>query len=413
MRCVLLADGPGDVVELAGRLVAAPSPNPPGDERAAAAVVLEALAERGLPGAQTISRAAERPNVLLTLDFGPGGRHLCLSGHLDTKPVGSARWQTDPFTATVADGRLYGLGAVDMKGAIAAMICAAARVVASPPSCGRLTLLFTADEEDGAAWGARYLAESGQVVADGIVIGEPGGLRSDFDRLHLGSRGIARLRFRVRGDQGHASLSDRSGAVNASTEAARLLLAFAERFRPSQPSPPAEVDGWTTTVTGGVRLSGGVGYGVVPGEAAFDGEVRTLPGMSRDRFEEELGQFMAAEHVANPRLRAEAGTAEPPADWLPATLVDDMDPLVAAARNSCRAELGVIPPSAVFPGTTDAAFLHAMAGVPTLPALGPGLLACAHAADEWVSVDALGRAVSLYEALTRCFCAGSTSRRDS
>jgi acetylornithine deacetylase/succinyl-diaminopimelate desuccinylase-like protein len=408
-----LADDRGEIIELAGRLVAAPSPNPPGDERAAAAVVLDALAERGLSGARIVSRGPERPNVVLTLDFGPGGRHLCLSGHLDTKPVGSARWHTDPFTATVVDGRLFGLGAVDMKGAIAAMICAAARVAASPPARGRLTLLFTADEEDGAAWGARYLAESGHVAADGVVIGEPGGLQADFDRLHLGSRGIARLRFRVSGDQGHASLSDRSGAVNASTEMARLLLGFTERFRPGQPPSPTELDGWTTTVTGGVRLSGGVGYGIVPGEAGFDGEVRTLPGMSRDTFEDELRQFMAAEHAANPRLRAQAGTAEPPADWLPATLVDDADPLVAAARQSCRQELGVIPPSAVFPGTTDAAFLQAMAGVPTLPALGPGLLACAHGADEWVSVNALGRAVSLYEALTRCFCAGPTSETDS
>jgi acetylornithine deacetylase/succinyl-diaminopimelate desuccinylase-like protein len=408
-----LADDAGEVIELAGRLVAAPSPNPPGDERAAAAVVLEALAERGLAGARTVSRAPERPNVLLTLDFGPGGRHLCLSGHLDTKPVGSARWQTDPFTATVQDGRLYGLGAVDMKGAIAAMICAAARVARNPPSRGRLSLLFTADEEDGAAWGARFLAESGHVDADGIVIGEPGGLETDFDRLHLGSRGIARLRFRVNGDQGHASISDRSGAVNASTEAAKLLLAFAERFRPSQPAPPTEIDGWTTTITGGVRLSGGVGYGVVPGEAAFDGEVRTLPGMSRDRFEDELRQFIATEHAANPRLRAVAGTAEPPADWLAATLVNDEDPLVAVARNSCLQVLGAIPPASVFPGTTDASFLHSIAGVPTLPALGPGLLASAHGADEWVCVDALNRAISLYEALARCFCAGSTARTDS
>jgi succinyl-diaminopimelate desuccinylase len=53
----------------------------------------------------------------VTIDFGPGGRHLCLCGHMDTKPVGSTECETDPFEAAISDGRLYGLGACDMKAA--------------------------------------------------------------------------------------------------------------------------------------------------------------------------------------------------------------------------------------------------------------------------------------------------------
>ena len=115
-----------DVVELARELIRAASPNPPGDERAAAAVVVAAAESLGLPPARRIAREEQRPNLLTTLDFGPGGRHLVLSGHLDTKPVGDARWRVDPLGAEVDGDRLYGLGSADMKAAVAAMLVTAA-----------------------------------------------------------------------------------------------------------------------------------------------------------------------------------------------------------------------------------------------------------------------------------------------
>ena len=139
------------VVELTSALIAARSPNPPGDEREVAAVASEALPVTP----RVIASAPERPNLEATLDFGPGGRHLVLCGHLDTKPVGGAHWSVDPFSATIDGDRLYGLGSTDMKGAVAAMIVAA-RDLDLPR--GRLSLLLVADEENGAAYGARHVA---------------------------------------------------------------------------------------------------------------------------------------------------------------------------------------------------------------------------------------------------------------
>jgi acetylornithine deacetylase/succinyl-diaminopimelate desuccinylase-like protein len=344
---------------------------------------------------------------LTTLDFGPGGRHLCLSGHLDTKPIGEAPWTVPADRATLDGNRLYGRGAVDMKGAVAAMIVAAARLAADPPPCGRVSLLFTADEEDGAAFGAHFVAAERLLDADGVVIGEPAGLAGDFDRLHLVSRGIARFRIEVEGDQGHSSLSDRTGAVNASVELARLLAAFADRFRPEQPSNDDELDGWTTTVNAGVRISGGVAYGVVPGLASFEAEVRLLPGMTREAFERDLKTFVATEAAGNPRLRATVEFDQAPRGWLAGTEVKRDHPLAQAAREACCAVLGAAPPDCVYPATTDAAWLHGLAGIPTLPAFGPGLLAQAHGADECVAIDALQRSVNLYEELARVYCGGA------
>ncbi|HEY3687006.1 MAG TPA: M20 family metallopeptidase [Streptosporangiaceae bacterium] len=413
-----MTDGPdgrgrSSVIDLTAALVAAPSPNPPGGEGAAAEVVAAALRERGLPAPVTIARATDRPNLLVTLDFGPGGRHLCLSGHLDTKPVGDAVWSVDPMRATIDGDRLYGLGSADMKGAVAAMAEAAAALAAGGPPRGRLTLLFTADEEDGAAYGARHLAEGALAEAglppiDAVVIGEPGGIDADWDRLHRVSRGIARLRVTAGGDQGHSSLAERTGAVNASVEMARLLAAFADGFRPSVPGHDP-IEGWAATVNAGLRVGGGVGYGVIPGEAYFDAEVRLLPGMDRDGFDAELHAFLAAQMKANPRLRATAGYDAPPCDWLPGTEVPAGHPVVAAVRTACERVLGAAPPDSVFPGTTDAAWLHGRAGLPTLPAVGPGLLKRCHGRDEWVSVAAVEQAVDVYRELAAVFCAGEVT----
>jgi succinyl-diaminopimelate desuccinylase len=375
------------VVELTTALIEAPSPNPPGDERAVAAVASEAL-----PVApRVIAAAPERPNLLATLDFGPGGRHLVLCGHIDTKPVGGAAWSVDPFRATIDGDRLYGLGSTDMKGAVAAMIVAASRM---RPARGRLSLLLVADEEAGAAYGAKVVAP--EIDADAIVIGEPCGVETDFDRLPLVSRGIARWRAVARGEQGHSSLS--GGPSNAGVEAARAVVALADGGPLAAPPNRYGLDGWELTLNPALRFDGGVGYGVLPAEIAALCEVRLLPGTSRDALTAEL------------RVRMNGVALEwDEVDWLEATAVAPGDPVALAARRA----LGDVPDS-VFPGTTDAAWLAPRA--PTLPALGPGLLSRAHAADEWVSVEALHRTVDLYVALAEEFCAGnepSAAPRDS
>jgi acetylornithine deacetylase/succinyl-diaminopimelate desuccinylase-like protein len=394
-----------DVIGIARELVRTPSPNPPGDESAVAAIVQELLPALQLPKAHVIARHESRPNLLVTLDFGAGGRHLVLSGHLDTKPVADATWRVDPFGADVEGDRLYGLGSGDMKSALAAMLVTASRLARSAPSCGRLSLLFTADEENGSAYGAYHVAHSVPLDADGVVIGEPGGIHEDYDRLHLVSRGIARLRLVARGRQGHSSLSDELGTRNAGVDAARAVTEVADSLALDTPENVHGLGGWTPTVNTGMIYRGGVGFGVLPGVMAVDTEVRLLPGMRREAVDEAFTAL--AERVSQKTggdLRIEFD--EPPNDWLPATLVAPSDPLVEAARAACQAVLGTDPAPAVFPGTTDATWFNALQGLPTLPALGPGLLRRAHAADEWVSITVVGQAVELYTHLAMAYCSG-------
>lgn len=394
---------PIDVIDLARALIRTPSPNPPGDERAVAALLTDLMREVGLPEPKVIARSDHRPNVVTTLDFGAHGRHLVLSGHLDTKPVGDGHWSVDPFAADLDGDRLYGLGSGDMKAAVAAMVVSLSRLAARPPSCGRVSLVLTADEEDGASYGAHHVASTVQLDADAVVIGEPGGIESDFDRLHLVSRGIARLRIVARGAQGHSSLSGESGWRNAGVDAARAVAALADGVSIASPDNPGGVLGWECTVNTGLVFRGGVGYGVLPGEMLVDTEVRLLPDMTRQAvsaaLEERLAQ-LARSTGADLHLEFDA----PPNDWLPATIVNQHAPVADAARIACRAALGAEPPDSVFPGTTDATWFSELQGIPTLPALGPGLLRRAHAADEWVSAAAVRQSVDLYVALAEAFC---------
>src|SRR5215203_6956633 len=106
-----LGEREGEVIALTSALVSAPSPNLPGDETAAAAVIERALSHYGLPQPRVLAEEPHRPNLLVRIDGARPGPHLALCGHLDTKPVGDAvdQWHTDPFTATIDGDRLYGL----------------------------------------------------------------------------------------------------------------------------------------------------------------------------------------------------------------------------------------------------------------------------------------------------------------
>lgn len=406
------AGGGEDVVALARELIRVPSPNPPGDERGVAATVTDIVARAGLPAATVRARSPERPNLISTLDFGPGGQHLVLCGHLDTKPVGDAAWNVAPLGAELDGDRLYGLGSADMKGALAAMVVAASRLArAGDLRAGALSLVFTADEEDGAWYGAQYLTQyltenlTGHRAprVDAVVIGEPGGMDDDFDLLHLGSRGIARLRATATARQGHSSLSG-GGARNAGVDAARAVVALAERLVLPEPPDPYGLRGWNATVNTGLAFRGGVGYGVLPGHVGVDTEVRLLPGMSREDVRGPVAGLLA-------EVAAETGAVLSvdfdERGFLPGTVTPPGGALPAAVRAACRAVLRRVPPDAMFPGTTDAAWLQPGWNVPVLPAFGPGLLRRAHAADEWVSVSALRQSVELYEHVARHFCADS------
>ena len=147
--------------------------------------------------------------------IGTGGRHFCFAGHSDVVPVGDlSSWTIGPFAAELSDGYLFGRGAADMKGAIAAFTDAAARFVGrrGRDFGGSISLLITGDEEGPAVNGTvkmlKRLAERGETI-DACVVGEPTSSRRFGDMMKIGRRGSMTVDLTVRGVQGHVAYPER------------------------------------------------------------------------------------------------------------------------------------------------------------------------------------------------------------
>jgi acetylornithine deacetylase/succinyl-diaminopimelate desuccinylase-like protein len=386
-----------ELIGFACELVATPSPNPPGDERAIAALVVDKLRELGIAHTEIVGATEERPNLIAHV--GPaGGRTLILCGHLDTKPAGDLeQWRRDPYDATIDDGELHGLGSGDMKGAVAAMVFAAGALNAAGELPGRLTLVLTADEEAGARFGAQWLAENGHLRGDAALLGEPCGIVREWEAIDLVSRGAALFKIRVKGTQMHSSISDRLPSVNATVQMARLVDRMHRTLKQHLRYPRSSVPGLEPTINVGVTAQAGVYYGVYPGRAEFACDIRTVPGMTRDTIEEDLEGFLRSAMEDDPQLDAELDFET----WVPSTEIDSGHPLVSALREASAEVLGAECPLGVFPGATDASHLQLTAGIPTVAAFGPGFLPRAHSPNETASVAGIVQAAEIYAIAAR------------
>ena len=380
-----------ELIEFLRELVAAPSPSPPGDERAVAALVAGRLRALGIGDVEVLAKAPERPNVLARVPGRGDGPTLMLAGHLDTKPPGDlAAWRTPPWKPAVANGTLTGLGSADMKGAVAGMVYAASAVAATGVR-GTLALALTADEEAGGTYGAKWLAEEGLIQADACVIGEPSGIARDWEAIRLVSRGSAIFTIRVRGTQMHSSLSDRLSSVNASVLLARLMARM-DHERSSILTFDQHPLAAGPTLNVGLTVRSGIGYGILPGEGEFLSDVRALPGMTKEGIEADLDAFLERVKRDEPELDAELVFDQ----WTPASEIPADHPVVGALQQAAENVLGAPVPLDSFPGGTDAPFFHRDAGIPTVPSFGPGLLTVAHTPNESISIESVVQGARIY-----------------
>ena len=393
-----LDDHRDELLEYTRDLIATPSMNPPGDERAMADAVIGRLNDLGLKGAEVKAKVPERPNVIFQLNGDPAGPTLMLSGHLDTKPIGeAAQWHTDPFGGEIIDDQLYGLGSGDLKAAIAAMIYAAAALDFTKVTLGgNLLLVFSADEEAGSTYGADYLVEEGLVHADAAVLGEPAGIQREWEYLCLISRGNCCFRIKVRGSQMHSSISDILPSVNASAKMAHVLWRMQNELAAELNYSPHPLCPQGPTLNVGVMVSGGVYFGVYPGYAEFACDLRTLPGMTQEGVRRDIEKFLDRMRQQDAELKVELEFEPLPLGWIEPSEIAMDHPLVLAMHKAAEQVLGYRPPLGAIPGTTDAPKFQAGLGIPTIPAFGPGRLPLAHSPNEHISVNSPIQAARIY-----------------
>ena len=373
-----------DALALTRALVAVDSRNPslapdgPG-EAAAADLLGSVLTDWGL-AVELQEPAPGRRNVVARIGPRDGRRSLLLNGHLDT--VGVEGMVHAPFTPTERDGRLYGRGATDMKAGVAAM-CAAAVQAADAGLDGEILVAAVADEEWGSL-GTRHLLAAG-VRADAAIVTEP--TRLAIAPAH---KGFTWAEVTVHGRAAHGSRHD--VGVDAITHAALLLAELEAHQRTAMPRRTHPLLGRASWHAGTIR--GGTGPSTYPDACEVSLERRTIPGEDGSEFAGELDAAIARVRATTPTF---AATVTPGLIQQPNDLPLDHS-LVRALEAGCTAG-GVAPRIEGLACWTDAALFTA-AGIPAL-CFGPGDIALAHAAEEWVAIDEIAAATAVLTQVLR------------
>ena len=347
------------------RLVATDSTNPPGGEASTVAVLADHLGRHGLR-AETVEVLPGRPN--LSVAFGSGdGPILLLNAHMDTMPVGPG-WSRSPYGAIIEDGLLYGRGACDAKGGLAAMVEAVVAIAAAKVNLrGRVVLDAVIDEEAGAAGTLANVAAGRR--ADWAIVAEP----TELAIARVGN-GQLDVTLSVHGRAAHGSMPDKGRSAIA--DAAALVAAFEAAHARLRATPypalgPASYN--VGTIEGGLQAS------IVAAECRLEVDRRILPGSTIEAATAEIDALIESVRAARPGLDVtrEVTLAIPPVE-VPAD-----SPVCVALAAALRA-LGGAAIVGGLRATSDAAWLAA-ADIPAV-VFGPGSLVDAHRPDERVAL---------------------------
>jgi len=429
-----------DPVELLRDLIRFDTTNPPGNEEACIAFVENLLREHGIQS-ERYEQVPGRPNLIARHAGANGGPPLLLQGHVDVVTTAGQRWSKPPFGADVADGYVWGRGALDMKGGVAMLISAfvAAHEAGSPTP---LVLCILADEENGGDVGARFLAEEHPDALGGArhALGEFGGATQwiagkRFYPIQVAEKQMCWMRATVRGRGGHGALGVKGGAMRRLGDVLRTL----DRKQPPVHITPI-VEQWVTglaealpkpqslvlrrlldprTADLAVRalgkrgqifgrvirntasatiVRGGEKINVIPAEIELQIDGRLLPGFTPDDLIRELHELVG-DDIELEVLRYDPGPPDPDLAFFEPLreIIRELDP-------------DGVPVPMLQAGVTDARFFT-RAGVQTYGFLPLRLpedfepLPLIHSADERVpaealafGVEAISRAIARYGA---------------
>ena len=296
--CTDIEAARGELVDLCARLVAAPSVNPPGRTTETAAVVRDYLSGHGV-AMETVKADDEAPNLVGEVDGNSSGRHVVFNAHMDTMEAGDeSSWSVPVFKLSKSEGRLYGLGMGNMKGALAAM-CLATAVLHRRRNAwrGRLSMTAVSDEVMFGERGAVFLLKSRPDLAGDFMISGEGPGFMDFA---VAEKGLLWIDIEAVGPSGHSSR-----ALAGSTAVMKLagLLARLDAINELYSTPPVELTG----VTGGegnlgLRVSlnaGNLTAGTVRSQIATRArsqlDIRLPPGISAEDIEKRIRHACAGD----------------------------------------------------------------------------------------------------------------------
>ena len=387
-----------ELVELACDLIRFPTVNPPGEGyRPCAEYIGKRLAKRGFEieyvrgdGTPGDSDAYPRVNVIARREGPRPGPTVHFNGHIDVVEVG-AGWTVAPFEAIVSDDRIYGRGACDMKGGLAAAIVAVESLVDTDPGFpGALEISGTVDEESGGYGGVAFLAERGWFSAprvDHVIIPEP----LNVDRVCIGHRGVWWAEIETHGRMAHGSMpflgdsAIRHMAVVLDRFEHELYPKLAERVS----DMPVVPDGARQSTMNINSVHGGQAedHDGLPAPCVADScrmviDRRFLIEERLDYVRSEVVRILEDLAASRPGFRfdlRELFAVEP-------SMSDPDGPVAATTAAAIRDIIGVEPDIVCSPGTYDQKHVDRIGKLKDCIAYGPGLLDLAHQPDEWVGI---------------------------
>lgn len=387
------------IIDLTRRLVQTRSVYEPGvpgaNEEQAALLVARELEALGL-AVRVEEVVPGRPNVIADWTGDPSGPCLLFEGHTDVVTEGDpARWTYPPFAASVVDGRIYGRGAADMKGGIAAAIGAVRALMQSGvPFPGRIRLGILVDEED-LMLGVKHFIRSGWTGdVDAAIICEP-----EENEICLTQKGAMRVRVTFFGAMAHGAMPQ--AGVNPIPWAAQFVQGVGELERALVARHGEHVYLGRPSVTPTIIQAPAGGtpqLNVIPATAQVCLDIRTIPGVDHGAVEASLRDILDRIREQDPRMKAELDVFE----QRPWTETPADAPVARAVAAAVRAATGREPVYGGVPGATDGTFLHAWGGIPIVT-LGPGARLIPHQVDEYVEVEELIEAARIYAAAALFF----------
>jgi succinyl-diaminopimelate desuccinylase len=375
-----------DPIELAQALIRRPSVTPA--DAGAMDVVEQALSGLGFVCRRLVFGGIEN----LYARLGTASPNLCFGGHTDVVPVGDAQaWRQGPFDGTVVDGVLFGRGAVDMKGGIAAFVGAVSAVLQDGPMAGSVSLIITGDEEGSFHEGAKgivaALLESGEGI-DHCVVGEPTSSAVLGDMIKVGRRGSLNAVITAQGVQGHVAYPHR--AANPIPVLIRLLARLQARklddgYPEFQPSNLEVTD----------LEVGNPAENVIPARARAKLNIRFNPtwtgaelvGWLEAACRDAEGEFpegSGATVSITTRISGEAFYTAP-------------GPFVTTVAKAVEEVTGAAPELSTSGGTSDARYFRALCPVVELGLVGTTM----HMVDERTPVAELQSLTRIYEGVIR------------
>ncbi len=367
-----------EVVRLCRHLITLRSDNPPGNELNIAAYVLEYLQRAGLQG-ELIAHNSQRASLIARLPGKGNKKSLLFSAHFDTVPVGAETWVHAPFAAEISEGKIWGRGACDMKGGMAAMMVAAKNLAQSGQPEGDLVLAFSAGEEVDML-GAKTLVKRPEFNnLQGILVSEP-----TNNELIIAEKGILWIEITTHGKTAHGSMPE------FGRNAIRMMLAVINELdRQDFPYTAHPLLGEFSRSLN--TLHGGLQTNVIPDQCKVSFDMRTVPGQNHAEIIQKFEAILQKLSAEIPDFSASLRVTQ---EGVPLATSPD-ETLVKTFAEVIQNVTGQLPEPKGVRYFTDAAIYVPKVNAP-LVICGPGLTELAHQPEEYVEIKKLIQSAQIY-----------------